>query len=234
VKVLHLGLFAACLSLTAAAAPGEETLESLEAKLKPKWKEIKSLSATVVMSTTMPGVSMKMEGPYEFMMKDGKQCFRMETKMQQSFGDQKMEMTGLYVCDGDVMYMLTENMGQKSCMKMKPDASQMQSPAAENMFESLRQQMDMSVAPDEKVDGKDAYVIQGKPKTQASMPGVTLTKVYFDQKTGMMLKTVGLGADGSTVSEMTYKDVKLNPAISADRFKFEAPEGVPVMDMTGQ
>ncbi len=233
-KLFRLGCVAMCLCLTVSVVAADETIESLESKLKPKWKEIKSLSATMVMTTTMPGMSMKMEGPYEFMSKDDKQMFRMETKMQQAFGDTKMETSALYVCDGDTMFMLTDSMGQKSCMKMKPDASQMQSPASENMFQTLGEQMELSVGANEKVDDKDAYVVIGKPKAQASMPGVTQTKLYFDQKTGMMVKMVGLGADGGTVMEMTYKDVKLNPTIAADRFKFEVPEGVQVMDMTGQ
>ncbi len=58
--------------------------------------------------------------------------------------------------------------------------------------------------------------------------------MYFEKATGMMVKMVGKDSAGKVMMETLTTDLKVNSSISADRFVFNAPEGVQVIDMTQQ
>lgn len=211
------------------AALGGETLETVEKKIIAKWSKLKSMSAKMTMEMKGPAMSGKSDGTVEYLQQDGLELFRIEMKMEQAMGDQKREISASTICDGKFVYTTSDMMGQKYVMKQKPDAMQV-SPGGKLMFESLKKNSELKLLPDKKVDGKAAFVIEASPKAAGGQP----SKLFFAQDTGMMLKMVALDPEGNPAMTMSYTDVKLNPKLDPDRFVFKAPEGVQVMDMTGQ
>ena len=155
----------------------------------------------------------------------------MEMKVEQSFGDQKMEGAVSTISDGTFVYNLNDMMGQKMAVKQKADSLQ-GTPGGKQMFENMKKNSTLTLLPDEKVEGQAAYVIESKPKSPGPQP-MAKSKMFFAKDSGIMIKMVGLDAEGKAIMTMNVKDVKLNPEISPDRFVFKAPEGVEVMDMTG-
>ena len=218
------------LTLQAGALAGE-TLESVEKKIIEQWSKLKSMSAKTTMEMTMQGMSMKSDGTTEYLNDQGKEKYRMDMKMEQSFGDQKMEGSVSTISDGTFVYNLNDMMGQKMAMKQKADSLQ-GAPGGRQMFDNMKKNSELTLLPDEKIDGQAAYVIESKPKSPGPQP-MSKSKMYFAKDSGIMIKMVGLDAEGKAIMTMNVKDVKLNPKISPDRFVFKAPEGVQVMDMTG-
>jgi outer membrane lipoprotein-sorting protein len=214
-----------------------DTLEAVEKKLVDSWSKIESMTAKLTLSVEMDtgdtkGTT-KGEGVIEYMTKDGKTMFRNDMKMTQSMPPTpETQSSTSTVFDGDFIYMLQESMGQKMAFKSKAEEGGYGKPGGKEMFENLRQQNELKLLPDEKVDGKDVYVIEATAKTPTPT-GPTTMNVYFHKDTGMMVKMVGIDKSGKAMLTMTYSDMKINPKISPDRFVFKAPEGVTVMDMTG-
>jgi len=73
-------------------------------------------------------------------------------------------------------------------------------------------------------------VVLGQGDT-ANLSGGSST-YYFSKDTGMMMKMVMLNGEGKEMSTTTMTNWKMNPNLDASRFKFTAPPGVTVVDMT--
>lgn len=214
-----------------------ETLDEVEAKLKKAYDGMKSYSGNfnMVMDMSMAGNTMhnEMKGPTEWARRDGKIYMRLEMKGKMSVGTAESktdtESSMLMVCDGEFMWQMTEQMGMKNAMKMKPDPKMIGD--ISGMFTELKKDADVKVGEATKIEGAECFVIEAKPKTPS--PGAPETQIfYFRKDNGVMVKMVGKDASGKETMTVTLSDFKANPDISADRFKFTPPEGVQVMDMT--
>ncbi|MBW7906681.1 MAG: outer membrane lipoprotein carrier protein LolA [Phycisphaerae bacterium] len=226
------------LALGLGVAPAwAETLDEVEAKLKKAYEEVKSYSGNyaIVMNVGTAGstVHSELRGPTEWARRGGKIFMRTELKgkMTMSFGDTKNENESamLMVCDGEFMWQLSEQMGTKTAMKTKPDPKVIGDVAS--MFTELKKDHDVKVLDSAKVDGADAFVIEATAKAP-NPQGVDKTVFYFRKDIGVMAKMVGKDKDGKETMTVMLSDIKANPDISPDRFKFTPPEGVQVMDMT--
>ena len=229
---IRLATLVLSLLAVSSSAIAADTLESVEKKITEQWSKLKSLSAKTTMDMNMQGMSMKSEGTIEYMTRDGKELFRMDMTMKQSMGGQEMDGSMYTIADGQFVYAVTEMMGQKMAMKQKPDAFQ-GAVGGKQMFEDMRKNNELKLLPDEKVDGQGTFVIEAKPKPTGPKP-YSHSKMFFAKDTGIMVKMVGVGADGQEVMTMKVSDVKRDAKIDADRFVFKAPDGVQVMDMTAR
>ncbi|MCH9001046.1 MAG: outer membrane lipoprotein carrier protein LolA [Planctomycetes bacterium] len=210
----------------------DEKLAAIEKELSKVWDKLKSMTADMEMNVAMAGTSTKMKGTVEFVNKPDKELFRMEMTMETDFGGQKMEGTSTTVYDGEFVYMVTDMMGQKTAIKQKPGAIA-QSPAGKRMFKSLMENNELKVLPSEKVDGKDAFVIEAVPKGTGPQP-VARMKLFLVKENGIMVKMLGYDSAGSEFMTTVYSNIKINPKIDESRFVFKAPDGVQVMDMTNR
>ncbi len=223
--------------LCGAAAVAEDDLAAVEKKIQTAWEHQKSMSAKLTMSTHMEMGTMVIdgsgEGTVEFLRADGKVRVRTEMRMTstQKMGDQdhKAEQTMLNIVDGDVMYTLTETMGQKSATKAKTDPKMSGDPAA--VFEELHKSHQMKLLPEETVDGAKVYVISATPNEKGPAGGGRMV-FYFHQEAGVVVKMQVFGEGEKPMTTVSYGDVKRDPKIDAERFKFTAPEGVQVIDQT--
>ncbi len=215
-----------------------ETLESIEKKISEKWDKVESMSAKMTITTKMGGEGMKAEskgqGTFEYISKDGKELQRHEMKVTVSYGEgMTMESSTLMISDGVFLYTLAETMGQKSAAKTKLEDSNFSGSSGKARFQQLRKESNLKLLADEKIGGKDAWVIEASVKT--ATPGAPSTmKFYFLKDTGMMTKMVVVDSAGATVMTLSFTDVKINVKIDPSRFVFKAPAGVQVIDMTGK
>ena len=209
-----------------------ETLESVEKQIIARWSKLTSLTAKTTMVMNMQGMSMTSEGTIECMKRGDKELLRMEMTMKQSMGGQSKDTAMSVIMDGEYVYNMTEMMGHKRAMKQKPDSFR-GAVGGKRVFEDLKREHELKLLPDEKVDGQAVFVIKATPKGAKPKP-YTNSKNFFAKDTGIMVKMIGVDAGGNEVMTMTVSDVKRNPEIDPDRFVFKAPEGVQVMDVTGQ
>ena len=178
---------------------------------------------------------MKAIGPIEMMKAGDKELSRIEmtSKMDMGAGAAatSMESKSLTIDDGEFMWMLQERMGQKMVVKM--NSGKQRRMGGKQMFQTMREMYELKLLPDEKIDGRSVYVLEGIPKQPMPQMPIKNVLTYLDKEYGTMVKMVSNNADGQAVQTMTFTDIKLNPKLDPKRFVFEVPEGVPVMDQTG-
>lgn len=212
-----------------------ETLEEVQKKIVAAAEKVKSYSSDLNMVMEMKSEAMTMDskgqGTFEFMRDGNKMKSRMELKStgMVKFGDQetKNDSTVLSISDGEYNYVLNDQAGTKTAVKTKVEP-QSTGIATKELFDIWAKEHDLKLMPDEKVDGKDAYVIEATPKK----PGGGKLINYFAKDSGLLVKMVTLTPEGKPMQTLSYSNVKLNPDIKPDRFVFKAPEGVEVRDMS--
>lgn len=227
----------AALALSGALARAE-TLEEVQKKIIDAAEKVKSFTATLTMNMEMKheAMSMKQEGQgsIEFMRRGDKLMSRMEMKLSgvTKMGDteQKLEQSLLNIADGEYNYIFADQGGHKSAIKTKIDPNN-QSVANAAMFQEWKKDHDLKLLPSEKIEGKEAYVLEITPKKPGGGP-LGKQQYYFDKEHGIMVKMVGFEPDGQPMQTITLTQLKLNVDLKPDRFEFKAPEGVEVQDMT--
>ncbi|MHC5112043.1 MAG: LolA family protein [Planctomycetota bacterium] len=231
---------AAAMVLGLSAGAWAETIESVEKAITERSKEIRSMSYNSTYWSDMQTADMKnrTEGKtaYEYMLKGETPLYRMETtsKTVQEMGGNKTTTSGstTSVCDGQFIYLYSDYGDYKSATKSKA-TNDITGLVDSNYFTMMRQSYDLSLKPDAKVGPHDAWVILAKLKQVT--PGVAVEQdMYFDKETGVVVRTVARDANGKVTMESNTTDLKVNSTISEDRFVFQAPEGVEVIDMTQQ
>ena len=224
-------------SLFSAAAARAETVEEVEKKISEQSKKIKSMSMKMksMSDASGPGTNTKstLEGTYEYMMDGPKTLSRTDvlTQSQIDAGGNKLEQKSksLSISDGDYLYVLTEQGGQKYATKMKASDRSMST-----KLDDLRQWYDFKLLPDETIDGKPCYALELTPKKGSPVgEGTGKNRHYYQKDTCVLVKAVVFGPEGKIVSTTTYSDIRINPSLGKDRFTFTPPPGVQVQDFTG-
>ena len=222
------------MALLHATVARAETLESAEKSIADAWE--KSTSATYDMEsltdTAGQGYSMKMAmtAKCEMSREGGKYKMHMdsESNNEQNIGGNttKTASKSSMVVDGEYAYMLTDNAGQKMAMKMSGAAYSINAGGA-GLFKTMAETNDVSLQPDETVDGQAAHVIDAKDKKAGST-----MRYYFSKDTGWVIQMISKGPDGKVLSTTKLKNIKLGATIPADHFVFTPPAGVTVTDMS--
>ena len=238
--VISGALLAASATLTRA-----ETLEEVQKKLTERALSYKSLAyKQTLVSDTKIGDDAKThvesDGTIEMLRKGEEYIVRSEQKMKTSSEyagqktDQSMRMLMIY--DGEYFYTLSESEHGKQAMRQK--MANLNNLIKKDMFKELEEAWDLKLLPDEKVNGRAAWVLEMRPKKQTANGQPNQAQEFYsrmvhwyDQETGIALKSIGYDKAGKESMKMTASDIKVNPDIPAERFKFTPPEGVPVIDM---
>lgn len=228
-----------CLAVLLPAYPAAaETIEDVEKKIIESQGKLKSYTAKMKTKQDLDvgegnRIKSDVEGAVEWMRKGDKVLYHSELKgssVQTYAGkDMKNDVSSTMVSDGDFLYVMSDQMGQKMVVKQKYDPSV--TGEAKTMFETLRREHALKLLPDEKVDGAEVYVIEATAKS-ADMQPINKTVLYFRKDNGLPVKTVGMDKKNQPVSSSATTDIKLNADIKPERFEFKAPEGVQVIDMS--
>lgn len=227
------GLFFSSLASAATVEEVQKVLEDARAKVKSYTAKTK-----MTQDIDMGGgnkMQSTMEGTIEWMRKGDKVLYRNDNKANTvtSMGGQetKTESTAAIISDGDFMYTLGEEGGEKHAIKSPAEPSI--AGDAKTMFEAMQKDSNIKVLPDEKVDGADCYVIEATPKDKTAAP-MSKTVVYLRKDNALNVKNEGFDAAGKKIFSSQTTDIKLNAVIPADHFVFKAPAGVELMDLTKQ
>ncbi|MCK6470714.1 MAG: hypothetical protein L6R28_03105 [Planctomycetes bacterium] len=209
------------------------TLEEIQKELAAKRDACTSLSfdQTIVMEmkNEQMSITSKGTGTVESLKKGDKYLTRSEstTTGEQNVGGTAMpiKMASLMIYDGEWVYTLQDTNGMKQAIKMKPGKEQ---DMGQDWVASMKENFELKVLADEKVEGEDCYVLECTAKD--SKAGGTKMTISIAKSCGVPVKTVAALPGGSNT--VTAKNIKVNPSIAEGRFVFKAPEGVQVMDMS--
>jgi len=134
------------------------------------------------------------------------------------------------VCNGLSVFTLTDNMGEKSAVKNLSQPTQSLA-ASKAFFDSLFRENYVQLLPDEKLDGKEVWVIESKPKMLTRGRPVK-TIHYILKDCGLRVKTTSHNEDGVQIQLTLLSEIKLDDPVPPERFVFNAPKGVRVVDLT--
>jgi len=239
-RTMLLAVMCTTLLGSSVTATADEKVDKAINELEQRFAKINSYTAkTEAMTDTefSPGHTQKSEmvGTIEWVRKGEKALMRSDTKCNtvKTEGGQttRTPSTIITVMDGEFYYMLTEEGDQKTVIKSQAPAAQTYHPKA--IFEQFRNYFDIKLLPDEKVNGHDCYVFEMKMKPMEGMPPSGRQLMCYQKDNGLGVKFQAFDANQKLISSSLSTDIKINVDISADRFKFEIPEGAQVIDSTG-
>lgn len=216
-----------------------ETIEQIEAALAAAQDKLNSMTAitTTVQDIEMGGGSMKShtQGTYQWLRQGKTLLYRLDISgtHEQNFGGQASKTTSAttMICDGQFIYTISDQNGQK--MATKATATQNVNADVRAMFKSLHEAYNLKPLPDETVDGRLCYVIELNAK-DTEYHTMARQVYYMCKELGTPIKSVSYDASGKEIMSTTVTQIKTGVKISPDRFKFQPPTGVEVMDLTGQ
>ncbi len=232
---MRMRMFRTCLIVSALVIGGTvvkgETIDDVEKKIAELTKKVDSVTgkSTTVTKMDNGGFSMTstMTGTMEMQRKGDEFLMRTEitgvTETTVGENTTKQEGTTLVINDGTYTYTLTDNGGVKNAFRVK---SQKQST---DPLQAMKEMGTIKLVGEEKVDSFKVWAIEMDAKQK--MPGQGRTIMYFDQKTGQMVKMISYSDKGEPMTTMTVSELKINQPVKADRFIFKAPAGVEVMEM---
>lgn len=233
-------MFCAGLVVVGLAVQGAraESLEDVKKKIASQAQEHQTLRQEMRMTMDMAGAGGKVTstGTMEFARRGkDKWISRSDTvmnmpKQEGQPAPEPMKVIAIY--DGQYVYNITDQGGQKMAMKMKAGQGGQKAAAEPTGFGEMEKQYDLKLLADQKVDGKNTWVIEAKPKADAGQPGIFDRMVtHYDQANGVAVKTLTYDKAGKVVSTIEVTKVEVDAKIPEERFT--VPAGVPVTDMTG-
>jgi outer membrane lipoprotein-sorting protein len=219
------------------AATAEESLESVAKRMEEVGSKLKSMSATQIIEVQSESADFKMvshtSGKYEYTRKGDTTLWRLESETtsvstvagKEVKSDQKVTM----VCDGKFNYTVTDMMGQTSAMKSAIQKN-INSVAGKGFFEHLKKDNTLKLLPEDKVDGKAAYVIEAIPTSKGPEVSISRTHYFMLKESGIVAKTIMFDSQGKPMTTVVMTNLKINPDIPGERFVFKAPAGVQLLD----
>lgn len=221
----------------AANAWTDEALDTAKNDLSTKWDAVKSFSATLEIKMEVrrgeSTVSAAGTGKVECLKKDGRELSRVEMEVNASAPGANSETArvtqrSLRVYDGAALFTENSMMGKTRTSKTTKGTSNIVG-GGKALFDQLEKNYTLYVRPNEKTGDRVARVIEGEPKPDAPQKAQP-SRFYFDSDSGALLKSEILDNTGKPQITTTVKDITINPVISEDRFKYQPPDGVTVLD----
>jgi len=231
----RIGLALTLLGGTTWATEGE-TLEAVRADLLKRWDQVRSLSASLtVTSGEVPEAmvaNLAARGTFEYVREGERRKVRVELTQRQFVimkeGEPINEGTTITtIDDGEFNYRLIRSAEQQEAVKAPSDEA-----AAMDtrwVFETLPKYYTLSLAAGDGSSSADAYVIEARPKQAIQ----TLQKIviHISRDRGIVVRTSVVGADDVALSTYRYEDLRINELIPAERFIFNPPEGIRITEV---
>lgn len=220
-----------------------ETAEEVHAKLNEAFARVGSYSAQTetIYDMKMSGIKLdgKQTGSVKWMRKGDKVLSRNEheSEMTRKYDDQVevARTSTLSICDGEYCYHYVENSGTNNEEGTKMAAKQKADPAAMKDVLSVvgiqKGDHKLRLLADDEVDGEACYVLEARPR-ELEGAFVSSTTLWLRKADGILVKMIGKDDEEREAQKFTVSDIEVNEDFPADLFKFTAPEGVEVQDMT--
>jgi len=237
-------LLAAMVAVAVWAAPGQawgqETLESVEAKLAALWEDVDAFTADLVMTSDVSKgfikLTMRGTGKVECLKQDGRLLYRMTIHNLMKLSFKKMEQEMLTVFDGIDLYSDVQAMGRRMVTKRKPDRKAPLIPdSGASALERLHENYAVALLPDGMVEGQATYVLEltAKPGQVTKGKGGR-GRVHFAKNTGLQVRMELCDEANTPVMTIDYRNFNLSPRLTPDRFHYTPPPGVTVKVITEQ
>lgn len=216
--------------LTHGNLQAQEALDAVEKKLSDAWTKVRSLTAKATSESNFEGILVTNVGTLEYMSDRGRELVRLDVEMSRRVAERAVEVKTSMLYDGVHMYTTTDHGNAKVAAKQSPNNLNI-APGGRRFFALVKQSHVLRVLGEEKLEGEEVYVIEGRPR--APDPQVaSVMKFYLSKSTGLRRKAVGTDGDGRVVYSSEYTNIKVDEPVSAERFKFEAPPDSEVIDAT--
>lgn len=208
--------------LLSATMVGAETptLDAIKAATETSWKAVESFTSDVTMDFLLPvgtqPLSLTGTGSLNYLRVKEKDKYRFKVlaKVPEPFA-MEMKMDVLY--DDDMVYTVTEVMGQKHKQQGKPSLEQNAlPPGGSDLIAAMETQMVLTPLPDAKVGDSDVFVIEGKPR-DAALP-FSKALFYIDKTLGVQRKSEIFQPDGTVGVTVLFSNIKLNSNPSPNLF----------------
>ncbi len=182
------------------------TAEDIAKEMQKRYESIKDMSGEFVVMTNYGGKEETYEA--KFWMKGNK--YR---------GDDGKTLT---VSNGSVMWIYDRE--RHEAVKINLSAERPQFDYGE-IIEGLMESYNVKLLGEEKMNGRDCYVIEAEPKE-----GGAKMKIWVDQEFWYPMRTE-MSLEGITTI-VEYKNVSFNSGLSDDLFEFSPPENAKVVEKT--
>lgn len=216
----------------------EETVDSIEKSVLSLHGKIKSFSARIDsrFDSTLQGawVKSRTQGPISYQFKGDKILYRMDLKIETTReSDAEKSKTSeeqILMSDGEYMYQSGVQDGKKIAYKADVDTLQTCVPT-KLFFGWLRRDYDLSVLPDEKVDGKDCWVIRAAKKSEEEVLQLK-TVTFFRKDVPIMVKTINYDRFDNVMQVTEIKDIKLDVELKPELFQFKVDPDTEIRDQS--
>lgn len=230
----------ACAVATAQDAPMDAA--SAFDQLEKKWDDLDALRANY--TSTMPSMqpdgnvfTVQAEGTLEMKKQKRMLTYRLDQNISVLNPDGAVQSTSRTVTlfDGQRTYVANDIAGSKSVLILSPEVESSRIPLdARSLLVTLRKLGELTLAPDEAINGIDTFAFEGAPIVDkaSETKGAAKMRVNIDKTTGVPIHWKLLSAAGETVAEAHYTDIEINPDLDPALFVFQVPVGAAVIDMT--
>lgn len=217
----------------------EHTLASVEREMAAKWDSYRTVIAEVTVDTEIKiegsTTRTKLVSTWEYMRQGEKTLIHQEGRTRGAeertgMPVRKIDQRLITIADGEFLYSMTDAFGPMAAYKSEQGTTQ-DTMGGSGLFRNLHEKYNLTLMPDEEFEGRPVYVIEAIPKEKTS-PYEDRMVYYLDKKTGVAVKAASGTLDGNVSIVMTARKLRFNEALKPERFVFELPEGVPLMDMT--
>jgi outer membrane lipoprotein-sorting protein len=232
VKKLRGALWVTVALLCAPIAPAQDTVESIEKAVTDAWNRLNSMSATLAANAEF---KLKPENPAPMKAMGGgtvNYLKKGETPLYALEGwaglsEQAKLAQARCVHDGQQLHVDTLVFGK---VESETPANAI-TPGGKALFDFLRENLNLAAKPAEKLNDKEAYVIEGALKQPDEKIPMASILIYFDKATGIPLKVASLDKQGMPSATITVNDIKVNPPLAEDLFKYVplAPPAPPAL-----
>ncbi len=208
------------ISLTLLASGCEEKMnaEEIATKMQEKQASLKDYSYTMYMAIYLNGEK-NLENEIQVMYKKPNMMKSLEI-----VDGKKVES----VSDGEFAWSYDAETNTVTKMKL-PDQPLITDNDFVSIIGNYMNESDISMLGVEEVDGRSAYVLEARPRTEENESGLaSRTKVWVDRDTWMILKYNMYNNKGNLTTETEIRDLKVNTGIPDSEFKFEIPDGAKV------
>lgn len=174
------------------------------------------------------------QGTYDLKKDKGKVLVRMEIQVGDAYEriddskPRKFHVTNWF--DGDYLYSLRKWEDQYAAEKREQTQGGLMIMGGEDFFKELKRNYKLRVREPRKLGDRDVVILEGVTKLGEEKAGLALH--WFDKESGILLKLATYEFRRRPKWSITLEELNLNPVFPANHFKFAAPQGVHLRDLT--
>lgn len=203
-KKLLIGLFISVLLLGCAQMSAEDIAKNMQ----EKYESIEDMKGTMVTTTYFEG---------------GEQTHKVDFAMKNPHKYWSDGVNQTIVTNGSVLWIYDKRKNEVTRIESVGSKEEPEFDYAD-VIEEMLQRSEIEIVGSEKVSGRDCFVVEQKPKSEAYY---TEQKLWIDKEFWYPLRTET--SYGEFNATMEYRDMEFNTGIDDSKFEFTPPEGAKVI-----